>query len=160
MTAAERCAIIGLISRLKPEQTLEIGYRFGGCTAYLAEFSGFVTSVDLDEHVRGAGGRWPNVSGVRSDSKAYLRKAIAEGWDYDFIVIDGDHSRAGAKADLVLAMQVGRVIVMHDTMNDECRNGYLDAIEEMRGKVDFEANMDFVLNSGIWGGLGLVLVNR
>lgn len=155
MTPAERCALIGLLSRLKPERTLEIGHRFGGCTGYLAEYSGEVSTVDLDPQVIESSKRWDNVIGHNENSINFLSRAIEKGSHFNFAVVDGDHSRTGAATDLALALQCCDIIVLHDTMNPECRQGYLDALEGFDGF----ANLDFVLNSGIWGGLGIVVTN-
>lgn len=155
MTSAERCAIIGLISRLEPTHTLEIGYRFGGCTGFLAEFSKQVSSVDLDANVLNAGNHWTNAKGYHENSVDFLKRAIEEGRRFDFAVIDGDHSTHGAAQDVKLAIQCCDVIVLHDSMNPECRQGYLNGLKDFGGYY----NLDFVLNSGIWGGLGIIITN-
>jgi len=153
MTPAERCAIIGLLTELKPDKTLEVGYRFGGCTAHLTNWSGEVHSVDVDPAVLKAAERWPNVIPHHCDSKNAMKLFREKGESFDFAVIDGDHSRRGAAADLVLAIPICKVIIVHDTMNPTCRQGYMDALVDFKGFY----NLNFVLNSGIWGGLGIVV---
>lgn len=173
MTFGERAALEGLVSDTKPALAIEIGRAEGGSLACLAAHSGEVHSLDLEP----PGGEMPaNVHAHTGDSKRILPTLLAElaeaGRNVDLVLVDGDHSAAGVRADLetLLTSPALRrtLVVLHDTMNDAVRRGITEArVADAPGVV--YANLDlvpgFVAGTGKfagerWGGLGLVVVDR
>ncbi len=51
MAPKERLAILGLLSVLKPQIVLELGFAEGGCTEYLSKYSKIVYTVDINKKV-------------------------------------------------------------------------------------------------------------
>ena len=173
MTFGERAALAGLVADVAPALAVEIGRAEGGSLACLAEHAGEVHSLDLVEPQ----GEVPaNVRAHTGDSKRILPALLSElavvGRNVDLVLVDGDHSAAGVRADLenlLASPAIGRtLIVLHDTMNDVVRRGITEVgLAEADGVV--YANLDlvpgFVAASGKfagerWGGLGLVVVDR
>lgn len=174
MTFGERAALEGVLTQLKPRIAIEIGTAEGGSLQRVAKHSEHVHSFDLvtpDDSVAAL----ENVTLHTGDShvllKELLERLAAAKENVDFVLVDGDHSADGAEQDLrdlLSSDAIGQtVILMHDTLNDEVREGF--------GRValgDFEkvvyGDLDFVaghLSEGgdfhhqLWGGLGLVIVD-
>ncbi len=174
MTFGERSALEGVLTQLRPAVAIEIGTAEGGSLQRLARHSERVHSFDLvepDPAIKELG----NVTLHTGDSHVLLKELLVElaaaGTNVDFVLVDGDHSADGAEEDLRDLLDsdaIGRTaILMHDTLNDEVREGF--------ARVDFgavakvvHADLDFVaghLSEGgdfhhqLWGGLGLVLVD-
>ena len=132
MTNCERFALQGLLQRLNPELSIEIGTYRGGSLQVLSKFSQKVISVDIDPAVgRGLGGKFKNVEFISGDSTVLLPELIsdlsAKGEKVGFVLIDGDHSAPGVKRDIESVLRLkpqGRVVIlMHDSFNPECRSG-------------------------------------
>jgi hypothetical protein len=174
MTFGERAALEGVLSQLRPAVAIEIGTAEGGSLQRVAKHSEHVHSFDLvepDPAIKQLG----NVTLHTGDSHVLLKQLLAElaaaGTNVDFVLVDGDHSADGAEEDLrdlLSSEAVGQtVILMHDTLNDEVREGFARVDFGAEGKV-VHADLDFVaghLSEGgdfhhqLWGGLGLVLVD-
>ena len=103
---------------------------------------------------------------------AFLERLAAEGRTVDFVLVDGDHTPAGVLRDvedLLASPAVGpSVIVMHDTTNEDVRAGLSAASLDERPSVAY-LDLDFVAGhlsstgafaGQLWGGLGLVIVDR
>ncbi len=157
MNPAERLAIIGLLEVLRPRCALEIGHGYGGFTRVLSRFADEVHTVDVDARVLAIVHELPRVTAWHATSAEMLRRFAQEGKRFDFCLLDGDHSRAAARADLDAAIGIAEVIVMHDAGNPECRAGYTEALAGH----DVYANLDWVDGriqvDGPWGGFGVVL---
>jgi hypothetical protein len=174
MTFGERAALEGVLSQVQPELSIEIGTAEGGSLRRVALHSGHVHSFDLvtpDPEIAAL----KNVTLHTGDSHVLLKELLAElaseGKNVDFVLVDGDHSADGAEEDvqdLLASPAIGRtVILMHDTLNDEVREGFARIDYAAVDKV-VHADLDFVgghLSRGgdfanqLWGGMGLVLVD-
>lgn len=132
MTNCERFALIGLLKRLQPKLSLEIGTYMGGSLQVLARFSKAVISLDIDPGVAARlASKFPNVEFRSGDSRRVLPDLVGELNDQKrpvgFVLIDGDHSAAGVRRDiealLELQPQQQVVFVLHDSFNPACREG-------------------------------------
>ncbi len=178
MTHAERMAITGLLHRIRPKCSIEIGTYKGGSLSLIRQFSPVVFSVDIDPEVATAFSYMNNVSFLTGPSAkvlpALLQELEDEDISVDFVLIDGDHSRAGIAADLraLLAHRpLGTLfVVMHDSFNPECRGGMLDVAWGECPHVH-RVELDFVpgevvnqpggpFDGQMWGGLALVVLDR
>lgn len=175
MSFGERAALEGLLAQLRPELALEIGTAEGGSLSRIAAHSGEVHSIDLvppqlpvadEPHVRLHGGD------SRERLPALLAEFAANGRNVDFVLIDGDHSADGVRADLedVLASDAVRetVIVLHDTINEEVRRGIESVDFSAHAKIRL-VDLDFVpgavsivteYRGQLWGGLGVIVCTR
>jgi hypothetical protein len=174
MTFGERSALEGVLTQLKPKVAIEIGTAEGGSLQRVALHSVHVHSFDLvkpDDAIA----QLENVTLHTGDSHTLLKELLdrlaAEGTNVDFALVDGDHSADGAEEDLrdLLRSDAIRqtVILMHDTLNDEVREGF-QRVDLAAEKKVVHADLDFVgghLSEGgdfhhqLWGGLGLVIVD-
>lgn len=174
MSFGERAAIEGVVAQLRPRLAIEIGTAEGGSLARIATHSERVVSFDLvepEEHVKALA----NVELRTGDSHALLapelQRLAAEGETVDFVLVDGDHTAAGARSDMedVLASEAVRrtVILAHDSLNPEVRRGLEEVDYSAHEKVAW-VEMDFVggyvpaeapLRGECWGGLALVIVD-
>lgn len=172
MTLGERAALEGLLSDLNPDLSIEIGTAEGGSLACIAAHSGEVHSMDLAPTASSPpSGARLHVGDSKEVLPALLSSFAAEGRNVDFVLVDGDHSTDGVRADLVNLLSspavLRTVIVLHDTMNESVRAG----IEKVRFEefpkvryVDLDFVAGFLFRRGpfageLWGGLGLVLVD-
>lgn len=132
MTNCERFALFGLLKRLQPKLSLEIGTYMGGSLQVLARFSEAVISVDIDPGVAARlAGKFPNVEFRSEDSSRLLPDLVRELNEQKrpvgFVLIDGDHSAEGVRRDiealLELQPQQQVVFILHDSFNPACREG-------------------------------------
>ena len=172
MSFGERAALEGLLWQIKPRLAIEIGTYEGGSLRRIAAHSAHIDTFDLDDLVLDKG-ELGNVSFHQGDSKVrlppVLERYAARAVTVDFVLIDGDHSPEGVRADLmnVLASPAcgQTVIVLHDTMNAGVRAGIesADVVAHPRVvyvELDFVAGYEFAggdFDHQRWGGLGLVL---
>ena len=134
MRDGERLALLGLLARHEPKCSIEIGTYYGGSLSQIAQFSDMVFSIDIDPDVVHRLPPIPNVTLLTGDSATVLpllfRELTAARIAVDFILIDGDHSRAGLKRDVGLVLQYAPVkplfVVMHDSFNPECRQALME----------------------------------
>lgn len=174
MTSGERAALEGILSQLQPRLAIEVGTAEGGSLRCIASHSAQVHSfdlvvpqIDVDE--------LPNVTLHTGDSHALLPQVLSElaaqGLNVDFALVDGDHTAAGVEQDvrdLLASDAVGStVILFHDTINDEVREG-LERFDVAAEPKIAHFDLDFVtgrLNYGgvfhhqLWGGLGLMVID-
>jgi cephalosporin hydroxylase len=174
MSFGERAAIEGILASVRPALALEIGTAEGGSLARIANHSAEVHSIDvsheslkreLPPHVTFHTGASAEVLGALLSSFSERRRTL------DFVLVDGDHSFEGVRADLdtLLASPATArsVIVIHDTMNPEVRAGIEAARVDGYEKVVYY-ELDFVpgyvyregqCRGTAWGGLGVVLTD-
>jgi hypothetical protein len=176
MTIGERAALEGILSQLKPNLALEIGTAQGGSLRRIAEHSSEVHS--FDQQLPPEPERFPDVHFHTGDSHQILRPWLdeirAEGRSLDFVLVDGDHSAHGVRADIRDILESGAldgVMLLHDSMNPEVRRGI--RATEIAGHpsvryvdLDFVAGHLSTYRSGgeffgqLWGGLGLAVVGE
>ena len=90
----------------------------------------------------------------------------------DFILIDGDHSAEGVKKDIetILNMQITKplTILMHDSLNPDCRRGML-SVDYANSPYVKEVEIDFIhgifspsefTNKEMWGGFGKIFLTQ
>lgn len=174
MTLGERAALEGVLAAVGPRLAIEIGTAEGGSLARIAGASQEVHSFDLEHD---PARDWPANAHLHSgDSHEHLPRVLGElaeaGRRVDFVLVDGDHTADGVRQDVedLLASPAidASVVLIHDALNGEVRRG-VDAVGlASRPEVAY-FDLDFVAGhhsrSGpfagqLWGGLGLVLVDR
>ncbi len=170
MTYGERAAIEGLLSALKPALAIEIGTAEGASVRRIAAHAAEVHSFDL---LRPSLELPAHVHLHTGDSHALLPELLealaADGRNVDFVLVDGDHSSEGVRADVTALLAspaiAETVIVAHDTANDRVRAG-LDAVPYGAYPKVVHVDMDFVpghlgrdrFPGELWCGLGLIVV--
>ncbi|MCB1018839.1 MAG: glycosyltransferase [Acidobacteria bacterium] len=135
MTDSERLALTGLLARLRPALTVEIGSYWGGSLSLISQFSRSVISIDIDPATPERCGRRPNVSYLIGPSTRVAPELLAKlsraGLPVELILIDADHSEEGVRRDIcsVLTYRPVRpmIVVLHDSFNPSCRQGMLTA---------------------------------
>jgi predicted O-methyltransferase YrrM len=127
MTTCERFALQGLLRRLRPSLSLEVGTYLGGSLSLrvLSRFSEAVISVDIDPQVAiRLAGKFPNVGPDIADVVSELNE---QRRPIGFVLLDGDHRGKGVRRDiealLELEPQQQVVFVLHDSFNPGCREG-------------------------------------
>lgn len=136
MTRTEQVAVIGVLDKIRPQLSLEVGTYRGGSLQVLAEFSTKVISLDSDPGVKeNLAAQFPNVEFVTGDSAVILPELVAQlnksGNTPEFVLVDGTHSTQGVRTDIesLLKLRPTREMVMlvHDSFNPGCRQGIRDA---------------------------------
>jgi hypothetical protein len=178
MTNCERFVLVGLLKRLEPGLSLEVGTYMGGSLQLLSKYSKKVISIDIDPTVASRlGERFPNVAFQSGDSRTLLPSIIArinqEEADLGFVLIDGDHSTDGVRRDIesVLRLVPRRpiVVIMHDSFNPSCRAGmrladwsaspYVHEVElDFVSGVFFSEAADQAAAKSMWGGFACALL--
>ena len=142
----EFAALVLFLQRRRPFGTyLEIGTASGGTTRFLGTRVGFGRMISMDDgramraHEQAVNlGVLPNVTRFVGDShspdaREFLATTIL-GPDIDVAFIDGDHSHAGAWADLEMLLpycRPGGLVVFHDTRSsDGVEKVWLDGAEQ------------------------------
>jgi hypothetical protein len=164
MTLGERAALEGLLVTLKPKLAVEVGTLNGGSLRRIALHSEEVHAFDLNEHP-GLRAECPNTVFHIGDSHELLPLLLDElsgaGRNVDFVLVDGDPSGLGVKADmdaLLASPSVSQtVILVHDALNERKRA----ALESLPGAT--YVDLDFVpghvyADGEQWCGFALVLV--
>ncbi|MCC6164695.1 MAG: class I SAM-dependent methyltransferase [Acidobacteria bacterium] len=175
MTPAERVALDTLLRTRTIDCAIEIGTAQGGSLAVISNYARRSYSLELlpesSERLRA---RIPSAVFHVGDSRRtiplVLEEIRREGRDLDFVLVDGDHSRDGVRADIeaILQWQPRRplTILMHDSLNPDCRFGMREVAWASHPHVH-AVELDFVTGYTIaqpdgsfemWAGLGLALV--
>lgn len=178
MASGDRVALSRFVSVRKPDIALEIGTYQGGSLQVLSQSARKVISVDIDPNVSGRlAAMFDNVEFITGDSDVALPLLIerlnSERRAVGFVLIDGDHTRAGVRRDIehVLKLNVAEplAIVMHDSFNPDVRAGILDIdwcahphVHELELDfscgVFFERPFDTAPARTMWGGLACALL--
>jgi len=159
MKMSERLMICGMASLLHPASILELGVYLGKCSEQLSKLTPIVYCVDPMRHEELA--LPSNCYFIQLTSDEFF-KCVAKNNTYDLIIVDADHTEENAYRDLKNSIQYGKYILMHDSANPECRQGYKKAIRECGDKIKFK-NLDLLPCSYVstknvqWGGLGIVV---
>jgi cephalosporin hydroxylase len=175
MEYQERMALTCLLEHLRPAVAIEIGTHDGGSLAVLSTYSKRVVSLDIDPSCRARlAERFPNtefiVGSSRETLSPLLRRLSADRAALGFVLIDGDHSTAGARDDIndVLRFRPTHpmFVVMHDSFNPDVRRGIVSADWAANPhvhlvEVDFVPGVAFERTTPrgqMWGGLALALM--
>lgn len=152
MTSCERCALLYILSGIKPDLSLEIGTYKGGSLQVLSKYSNKVISIDIDPSVQlSLQAKFSNVDFYCGDSHKLIPELIksidASPFCLDFVLVDGDHSTEGVKRDICALLNYipkGRcIILLHDSFNPDCRKGILNAPWAESPYVQF-VELDFI----------------
>lgn len=122
----------------KTTTVLEIGSHLGVSTSLLCYYAKTVDAVDikLSQELLDLQKGFDNLILHKQNSVQYMEQAINQNKKYDLIYLDGDHSYAGVKKDIILAQQLltpSGVISGHDMVEGNFRknNGVLKAVYEL-----------------------------
>ncbi len=180
MSNWEKHTFISLVQQLKPETVIEIGNADGGSLQVLAKLVPKVYAIDLDKRVHDKlKPQFPKVEFHTGDSKeilpALLKKIQQQHEKLGLILIDGDHSAEGVKADINAILNnyipvTKLVILFHDSFNPDCRKGIIAAGWQQCPYVHF-IDVDYVPGGYVnipyngkmqhrtmWGGLSLAIL--
>jgi hypothetical protein len=178
MTRCEKYAFNKILEHANPEIALEIGTYKGGSLQVIAKVAQKVFSLDINSKSQDAlKPLFENVEFLSGDSKTLLPTLLArletERAPLGFVLIDGDHSTEGVRADInaVLRFKPNRpsFVVFHDSFNPECRSRILAAdwdgcpyvhyveIDFIPGVFHFDA-FDTAPARSMYGGLALALM--
>lgn len=142
---------------------VEIGSYDGGCLYAYKEIFEEVYSIDLEERSGLEG-----VTYIIEDSqKAFpvLKEVIGgKNTKIDFLMIDGDHSYKGVKADFDLyhkLVRKGGIIAFHDILDTPLHRELFCRVDlfwdEINKDERFEA-YEIIDGDGAWGGIGILVV--
>jgi hypothetical protein len=172
MSFGERAALEGLLAACRPGLAIEIGTAEGGSLSALAAHSDEVHAIDLAEpELEPAANVEVHVGDSKAVLPALLERLASGGRNVDYVLVDGDHSAAGVRADLENLLRSPAVaetlIVCHDPMNEKVRGGIESVDFAAHPKVRY-VELDFVagymgrqdpFEGQLWGGLGIVVVD-
>jgi len=171
MRLGERAAISGLLAETAIEVAVDLGTYRGGSLSLLTRHAAHVHTFDLTCQVDQQ--EFPNATFHLGDSHTLLPRALeriaAGGGSVGFAVVDGDHSPAGARQDVIDLLESPAVrdgyIVMHDAGNAAVRRGLLEVPYASYSKVAL-VDLGFVPPATEfgrleerWGGLGLIVLD-
>jgi hypothetical protein len=165
MSPGDRAALEGLVSVIKPPVAIEIGTAQGGSLERLAAHSGVVHAFDVE-----APATCPaNAHFHLGDSAETMPRFLAElAEPIDFVLVDGDHSYAGTRRDLLALLDselVRRTVILaHDSLYGAVRAAIASVADHP--KLTF-CDIDFIpgritdggfFSGQMWGGFALLLV--
>ena len=177
MTESERIALTGVLARVRPRGALEVGVFHGGSLSLVAQFSERVLAIDNDPAVRDRFVLPENVELLVGNSQDLIPHALSSlqqlGIPLEYVLIDAEHSAEGVRRDLNLVLayrpSTPMLILVHDSGNENCRKGILEADWNANPHVHF-VQCDFVhgqiiehsIQEGhgeVWGGLALAYLD-
>ena len=180
MGHGERLLLYTLIYNLRPARYLEIGTLKGGSALIVTtamdalQAPGRIVCVDPQpqialEHWNRLKHRTTLITGFSPDVLPHAQKAA--GGPFDFVLIDGDHSHAGALRDaqgILPFVADGAYVIFHDSFFVEVMQAIDDFVAQHSDQVaDFgsltrEVSIVTEPNAGPvrWGGLRLLQVRR
>jgi cephalosporin hydroxylase len=177
MSNADRLAISGVLARIQPKTSIEVGCYKGGSLQVITHYSDKVYSLDIDPDVKQLSSKFKQVDFRIGPSFETLPRLVSELNDklesVDFVLIDGDHSADGVCADINALMNLNidsrMVILMHDPFNPDCRRGIRTADWEKNPYVHY-VELDFTTGNfhpiahdtasagSMWGGLACAIL--
>jgi predicted O-methyltransferase YrrM len=142
---------------------VEIGSYDGGCLFAYKEIFEKVISIDLENR-----SRLKEVDYIIGDSQKalpVLKETIGgKNTKIDFLMIDGDHSYNGVKADFELYSKLvrkGGIIAFHDILDTPLHRELFCRVDlfwdEINKDERFEA-FEIIKSDGAWGGIGILVV--
>jgi hypothetical protein len=170
MSFAERAALEGILSQLRPRVAVEVGSAAGGSLRRLARHSARVHSFDLTLPADDVAGL-PNVVVHVGDSRFTLPTWLATAKAIDFALVDGDHTPEGVHADLSALLEsraaARTLILLHDVEHLGVREGIEAALEPpgpvVYSDLNFLPGYTFARGGWAdqrWGGFALVLTGE
>jgi len=179
MTRWEKFAFISLVEKIKPQVAIEIGNAEGGSLQVLSKYCEKVYALDFSPEVHEKlRPQFSNVDFRTGDSKELLPLVLKEVQEKKeklaFVLIDGDHSTEGVKADINNILDryqpiTDLFVIFHDSFNPVCRKGILAANWEKCPFVHY-VDVDYLpgiffnetyknsVKGSMWGGLSLALL--
>ncbi len=136
MQHSERVALLYILSRLRPDVSIEIGTFRCGSLGPISRASRNVYTFDIDPNQHRAKSQFSNVEFVTGNSANTLPPIIdyinRSDRDLQFILVDGSHEEEGVRADLTECLRyrpksTPTIIVMHDSSNPVVRSGIAKA---------------------------------
>ena len=116
------------LSGLGIEGYLEIGTRHGGTFVitieYLSRFNQVRRALGIDlgrpsDSLRAYADARPGVTLLQGNSRGKrFRELVRQSRPFDLVLIDGDHSEEGCRADFELVAERSRVLAFHDISSD------------------------------------------
>jgi predicted O-methyltransferase YrrM len=180
MTRTERLMLFTLIVGLRPLRYLEIGTYRGGSALIVCgamdevRSEGVMVCVDPEPQI--AAEDWERIHHrailVKGHSPSALRLAVERaGGNFDFVLIDGDHSEEGVLRDaagVIPFVTDGGYLLFHDSFNPDVAQGidrfagrYADVLEDFgvltREYTLLMAERDTQVK---WGGLRMIRVQK
>jgi hypothetical protein len=171
MNESEKLALTGLLARLKPQCSIDVGTYYGGSLSLISQFSKMAFSIDVDPAVPERLKNIPNVRFLTGSSAVVVPPLLAElnkqGIPVEFILMD-EHSGTELKQDIEWLTRYVPLkplfVALHDSFNPGCRRKMLDAAWERSPYCQW-VDLDFVpgrlIEHGgggtgeMWGGLAL-----
>ena len=137
MTRVERLGFLHLLKTFQPDIALEVGTDKGGSLQAIMQHSKGAISLDINSANQSVLQKMPcfsNVEFVSGDSTQVLPELVqiinANRLPVSFVLVDGDHSTAGAQRDieavLKLVPQKPTCVVMHDSFMPTVRQAILN----------------------------------
>jgi hypothetical protein len=172
MQPSERSTMYHILSRVKPDISLEIGTFLCGSLHSIAANSSHVYTFDIDDRQRDG---FTNVTFRCGPSRDTVPLVIDEinrsPREVNFILVDGAHDTEGVHADLMnclayIPKRRPTIIVMHDSANPDVRRG-IDKVDWNLFPHVHMVDLDFVpgmlydrpdIEGQIWGGLAIALL--
>jgi hypothetical protein len=178
MTRCEKYAFAALVQAMAPEVAIEIGTYQGGSLQVISQHARKVYSIDKSlESERLLRGYFHNVEFITGDSKkilpGLLEKIHHSNEKLGLVLVDGDHSTEGVKADIEAVLQYiptqPLYIIFHDSFHprsrqgilavdwERCRHVHYVEVDFIPGVYHFEA-FDTAQPRSMYGGLALALM--
>lgn len=132
MEAVESFVMKSLLQSIRPSVSIEIGTGTGGSLGLLSRYSEKVYTFDISpDPARQLASSFENVEFITGDSReklpVVLERIGTSGERLEFVLIDGDHSEKGVRADIAAVLKYEPrtpvYILMHDSFFPPCRVG-------------------------------------
>ena len=151
--------ILHLVSIIKPTSYLEVGIFRCGLFNQVIPYVDSLVGLDVDSNAGKFMKKNSKCKFINSTSSDFFKQQIELRCKFDFIFIDGDHSKEAVEADFLGAIEVindNGIIVLHDTYpiniaattRDRCDDGY-QAIEKLSRLTDEWEMMTIPIHPGI-----------
>jgi predicted O-methyltransferase YrrM len=110
--------LYSICKKIKAECCLDIGTAAFFSAKSMAKSGSHVDTVDIKNLPFGGNSElMPLITTCVYDTKEFLPTLVKNKITYDLVFVDGDHSYAGTKSDILNAMKLSDLIVCHDYGN-------------------------------------------